>query len=270
MEVGEVFGGMTQEPVAPVSNEKKEKLAAKKEMLRSAMQETMATDPQYTQKLRKLSDCLEVVNTLGYGKGGNIINDKSEKAVAEAAALGKEKMLVPTSKIVGYRVRNIGTESIAYMTEVFTQDENGVYVGTQVQRHLAPGETADLTRQYMTMLTCQPEFSFTLANGKIVGGSAKDTKDVKKKLESYYFTFNREEGADALNVNDDEVKLRIDKEVAPNKFVVTDEFAETFGFLNNPKEGRKGGRKPAEGADLTAQDYSANYVASLLKSNGIM
>lgn len=260
-----LFEGMgTAAPEAPVAETKANRdKAAKKEALRSAMQETMATDPAYTQKLRKLSDALEVVNTLGYGRGGNIVVDKTKKTDD-----GK-RGLVATSKVVGYRIHNIGTEPIPYMTEVFTQNEAGVYVGTQVQRTLNPGEYANLTRQFMTMLTCQPEFSFTLANGKILSGSAKETADVKKKLESYYFAFNREEGSETPTVNDDEVKLSIDEEVN-GKSVVKEEFVEAFGFLNNPKEGRKGGRKPAAGASLTAQDYSANYVASLLKQNGIM
>lgn len=262
-----LFEGM-QSAEAPeatvVAKPKNEEKSKKKEALRAAMQETLATDPLYTGKLRTLSDSLEVVNTLGYGKGGGLVKDP-----VKSAEEGK-RSLAPTSKIVGYKVRNIGSEPIPYFTEVYAQNEAGVFVGSKVQKTLNPGETAYLTRQYMTMLTCQPEFSFTLANGRITGGSAKDNGDLKKKFESYYFTFTGEEGADVPTVNDDEVKLSIDEEI-DGRSVVKAEFVETFGYLNNPKEGgRKGGRKASGNLGLTAQDYAANYVASLLKTSGIM
>lgn len=266
-----LFQGMGEMPNAEATSIEKDdavnkKKAEKKEKLKLAMQETMATDPNYIDKVRKLSDSLEVVKTLGAGDGGNIIRDKAKSSA-------DHRELVSTSKIVGYRVRNIGSEPISYMTEEFAKNEEGIFVGTQVKKTLNPGETADLTRQYMTMLCCQPEFSFTLANGKIIMGSAaksnSKTVDLKKELETYYFKFTANEGEEAPQVNDDTVKLSVDEKVG-DKMVVKPEFEATFGYLNNPKEGRRGGRKASEKSGLTAQDYSANYVANLLKSSGMM
>lgn len=259
------IGGITMENVfsnldtaAPVETEKpanaarKEKIAAMKEAIKT----TISEDPTFVQKLRSLSDSIEVVNTLGFGDSGNIVVDRTKT---------DERSLAVTSAIVGYRVRNLGSEPIKYTTEIYAQDETGKYVGTKQEMFLAPGATADLTRQYMTMLAAIPEISFQLANGKIIRGSgAKGEKSLKAELEAYYFSFNKDENGVKLQVNDDSVKLNVGEKVN-GKWVVKPEFVETFGFLNNPKEGRRGGRK-SSGEKYNAQDMAANYINRLIKS----
>lgn len=248
-----IFG---QEATAPVAADavnsaaRKEKVAA----MKAAFKETVQTTPDFSTKLRKLSNSIKVVNTLGYGKGGNIVVDK--KASVDA------RVLKQTSAICGYKLENIGNEAIEYTTEVFSQDETGKFVGQVVKKQWAPGEVINLTRQYTTMLCSIPEISFTLANGKIVSSSKKNAKSLKEELASYYFTFNKAEDGTTPQVNDDEVKLSVDD--ADGK--VKPEYVEAFGFLNNPKEGRAARTK---GAKYTTQDLAANYIYKLIEEQGI-
>jgi hypothetical protein len=242
------------EGVAVQDTEKKEKVKAMKEALR----ETVSTDGSFSEKLRRLSNSVIVTHTLGYGKGGNIVVDKN-------ASSSDKRALKPTSAICGYEIQNIGDEAIEYMTEEFAQDETGKFVGTVLKKTLAPGEKANLTRQYMTMFCAQPEISFTLANGKIVSSSKKNAKNLKEELAAYYFSFNKDENGTAPQVNDDEVKLSVDDENGK----VKPEYVATFGYLNNPKEG-KAGRGTKGGAKFTTQDLAANYIHKMLQNEGIM
>ena len=136
----------SQEATAPVAAEavdtaaRKEKVAA----MKASLKETVQTSPDFASKLRRLSNSIKVVNTLGYGKGGNIVVDKK--------ASGDARVLKPTSAICGYKLENIGTEAIEYTTEVFSQDETGKFVGQVVTKQWNPGETISLTRQYMTLM----------------------------------------------------------------------------------------------------------------------
>ena len=245
------------ENVATVTPEAAVETAAKKEKvqaMRAALKETVQTNPDFANKLHKLSNSIKVVHTLGYGKGGNIVVDKST---------GSDKRdLKPTSAICGYLIENIGSDAIEYTTEVFAPDETGKFVGTVVKKTIAPGEQVQLTRQYMTMFCAQPEISFTLANGKIVSSSKKSAKNLKEELSAYYFSFNKDESGNSLQVNDDEVKLSVDD--ADGK--VKPEYVETFGYLNNPKEGRAA---RAKGTKFTTQDLAANYINKMLQEQGV-
>lgn len=250
--LNDVFG---TEPQAPAGADDKKK---KIQDMKASLKETLATEgANFTNKLHSLSNSIKVVNTLGYGNGGNIVVDK-------AASTADNRVLKPTSAICGYRLQNIGTEAIPYTTEEFAPDATGKYVGTVVNKSWAPGQTIDLTRTYTTMLCSIPEISFTLANGKIVASSRKAGKkgnaNIKDELASYYFSFNKD-GDDAVQVNDDSIKLRVDEDGK-----VKPEFVATFGYLNNPKEGR--GHK-AGGPKFTTQDLAANYVQKMLKEQGM-
>lgn len=241
------------EEVATVEEVKAPKTKdAKIEVMKEALKATLETDATYKEKLKSLSDTIEVTNTLGYGTSGNIV---------KVAGKGGTRELVPTSAIVGYRLINKGPEPIKYTTEIYTKNEEGIYVGEVVERTANPGETFDLTRQYMTIFAAPPSISFTLGNGKIISGSRKKVNSLKEELESYYFTFNREEDGTLKQVNDDEVKLAVDHDVDGER-VVKPEFAETFGFLDNPKPSRK---KRAAKKKYTTQDLAANYIHTLLK-----
>lgn len=251
-----VFNNTATEPVAVEVEKKTQAKQASKEkvrMMKAAIQETVQTDETFADKLRTMSDSFEVVNTLGYGEKGNIVEVKG------ASADGRQ--LKATSKIVGYKLRNVGTQAVEYTTEEFAQDETGKYVGTRVTKTFAPGETIDLSRLYMTMFCSKPEISFTLKNGFIAGGSSKKNASVREELASRYFRFSKNEDGTATPVNDDEVKIAIDDENG----VIKPEYIATFGFLNNPKEGAARGPK---GKSFTTQDLNANFVRRLIEDAG--
>jgi hypothetical protein len=232
------------------------KKAEKKEFfdsLKKDLKAKISSDPDYVQKLQSLSNSIKVVNTLGAGVGGNIILDKT------AEAQPGKRALKTVSAIVGYKIANIGTEPITYQTEVWTQGEDGKYVGQTVEKTLEPNGTAVLTRKFMTVLCSRPEISFTLANGKIIASVRTKGKDLDAILNGPYFQFY-----DDTQVNDDKVKLSVDTEGPNGTRVVKPEFVEAFGYLNNPKE-KKGGSKEAK-AQVTIQDMMANYVNTLLNN----
>ena len=224
---------------------------AKINKMKQALKDTINSNPNYTEIKNRLSGSLKVVHTLGYGKGGNLIVDKSQA----------DRTLKAVPMIVGYEVQNIGTEAIPYQTEKWALDEaTGKYVGTKTEAVIEPGATAYLSRQYMTMLCASPEFSFKLANGKMVESSRKTVKDLKGELEKHYFSFNKDEG---LEVNDESVKVSIDVDG-----VVKPEFVEDFGFFNNPKES-KAGKSTKSNAAFTTQDLAANYIYRMLNSQNM-
>lgn len=249
----------TATPVMADSKGKKEKAAAMMDCLR----QTMTADPTFADRLRTLSDSIEVVNTLGFGDKGNLVVDKS-------ASTMDDRKLASTSAIIGYSVRNIGTEPIKYMTEEYAKGEDGKWVGKTTEKILEPGGTAYLSRQYMTMLCAQPEISFQLSNGKIIKGSGgKGTaKDIKAELESYYFAFNRDASGYKKQVNDDEVKLNVGVREG-DTWVVKPEFELTFGYLNNPKEVRTRSKGTKGGLSFNTQDVAANYVFQMIKGSNL-
>jgi len=206
------------------------------------------------------SDALEVVNSLGWGDKGNIVLNPDETS---------EERLLPVSKNVGYRVINNGDDAIQYQTEVWAYDEQaGKFIGTPVTKVIAPGQTADLSRMYMTMFAARPEVSFRFANGIVVKGSgSKAAKTgLKGELETYHFRFEKDEAGEKKQINDDSVKLNVGEKIG-GKWVVKQQFQEVFGFLNNDKEETKTAK--AKKLTYTAQDLAAHYVRKLMKDAGI-
>jgi len=235
-------------------NDKKEQL----EELKEAFKQTIATNPEFLNSLNKLSNSVEVVNTLGFGEGGNFILNKEE------SAKGKREFIV-VSYIVGYRIKNIGSVPIEYKTSEWSKDASGRYVEAKVVKTLYPGETADLSRKYMSMLASRPEFSFQFANGKLTikGINSLKSKNVNDILEGFYFRFNKELN---LQVNDDAIKLNVGEKIN-DTWVVKPEFETVFGYLNNPKEEKERTRKASP--KFTAQDLVAHYVNKLISESNL-
>lgn len=241
--------------VEPVADEKKAKKSQMKSVLVNRLRETMKTDKTFADRVKTKSASLEVTRTLGFSDKGGLVVDS-----------GKEgRSLVATSGIVGYEIHNIGTEAIPYKTAICKKGADGIWVATPTDAVLQPGDKTCLTRQYMTMLTAAPEFSFELANGKIQKGSgaSKEGKSTKDLLEAYYFVFNKDTG---LQVNDDEVKAAIAEKVE-GKWVVKPEFEAVFGEWNNPKPTTKAARAP-KAPKMDSNVAVANYVYTVILNKG--
>lgn len=211
-------------------------------------------NPEFAAELNTLSDTLEVVNALGHPSVKGVIKGENKP--------DGSRTLETVMGIVGYTLVNKGTEPLTYLTEVFTKDENGDYVGEQVKRVAKPGESFDLSKKYFTILTSAPAFAFKLANGTVRRGS-RTANGVEEEFLSYYFKPN---DAD-LKVNSDEFKLNIGVKGEDGTLGVKDKYLESFGFLcNKPEKGS--GRSSGNSRTVTQQDIAANYVQSLL--NGEM
>lgn len=241
--------------------EKKAKMREQIEEMKNAFKEISMNDPDFDKKWHSLSNSIEVVNTLGFGEGGNLLYDKEQ---SEAQG---DRVLVQTSKIVGYRIRNIGDTPITYLTEVWHKNENGEWESTKTEKVLAPGETADLTRKYMTILCSRPEIFFELANGKIVRGpGAATAKTLDEKLEAHYFKFTKGEDGEVKQVNDDAVKLNVGMKIG-DEWVVKPEYEETFGFLNIKKVEREKVRRKTK--KITSQDLAAAKMFKEIQEYGL-
>lgn len=231
---------------------------AMKEAVNAAMAQTLQNDPTYVQRAKRLRGSIEVINTLGFADEGNLVQAVSAKDSPD----GKRK-LAPEGKIVGYVIKNIGDEAIPVRTEKYTQDPaTGRWVGNVVDVTLNPGETAYLTRKYLTFLAIQAEFSMEFANGSVVRGSNKVSEgDVDGLMEAFYFSFSDP----TIKVHDPAIKVQIGEKVKSDTgeaWVVKAEFAEDFGYLNNQKE--KAVAKRTRKAGPEQNEKLANYLRTLL------
>lgn len=259
--INNIFSGGLGDGVEVAQTEEvavdKEKKSARREQLaqlKEAYRETLEADEELRARRKAYSQFVSVVNTFGFGDKGNVIVDPTKTS---------SRGLTEVSKIVGYRIKNEGTVPINYRTEEYVKGADGLYVGTPVTKVLAPGGTADLTRQYMTMFCAEIEIAFELKNGILVKGSgSKASKDLKSKMEAMHFRFNSDAN---MAVNDDDIKINIGEKIK-DTWVVKKEYVKTFGFLNNPKQ--KTGRKGSKG-DFSSQELSAFYIRQLLEEEGI-
>lgn len=241
---------------------KEAKKKAKKEALKAMKEEfiqKVKTDPTYSERHCIWTNSISVVNSLGYSADGNLIVDKEETKKQN------KRVLVSTSTIVGYAVKNIGDEAIPYVTEEFEAGEDGEYRGKEVSLVLNPGETIYLQKKYFTRLCAIPEISFKCADGKLVKGSAAvKANDTDALLESYHFAYSDKD----KKVNGDDVKISVAEKVATEdgegfKWVVKPEFEKAFGYLNNEVKASAKASK-AKSPDFDGQDIAANYIHSLL------
>lgn len=252
-DMNEIFG----DGAAPVAEDQKkaQKKALSQETkaaMKTALKETLASDPTFEEKVSALSDSIEMVHSLGYSGKKSLVLDK--EAYEKNGHVRNEQTLIPVPSIVGYQFKNNSDQTIPYTTEVFTLNEaTGNYEGQVVEKSWAPGEVITLSRKYMAVNFSRVEFSFTLKNGVVVT-AFRGAKSVDEQLQNCYFKLA--EGTD-YEINDDNVKIAIDVDK-----VVKDEFKETFGYLMNTKtRASKGSTK----SNLTTQALTANYVQSLIK-----
>lgn len=223
-----------------------------KQAMANSFKVKVTSDPTFAARLNTACGSISVETIYKYGDKGNIKVDKVN-------SVNGERKLIDCGKPVGYGIKNIGTEPINYTTEEFAPDATGKYVGTKVEKTLAPGETAMIARKYIAMLASRPEFGMKFANGSVVASAANAKSNPEKMLNQAYFNFSAESGK---TVNDDDISVRIDVDGK-----VTDEFVTTFGSLNNPKEQRVR-KSNGTGAKFTSQDYIANYIQEMLAQNG--
>ena len=177
-------------------------------------------------------------------------------------ANGKQERVV-VARPVGARIRNNGTTAITYPTGVYSQGADGKWVEDRITKTLAPGEEADLKYLWLAALLTRPEYSYSVANGKMVLRNAyKSDVDVLEKLAGFYFKFADESGH---KIHDEDVTIYLD---AGDGKSIKPEFNATFGYLNNPKEAKARAQR-AKKAEISTQAAIANVFADELKKLGL-
>lgn len=266
-----MFGGAAQAPVQnPVATPEVEYTAKKSgtseavKQVRDELKTQLKNDPAMAKAMGSLSGSIEVTRILGYGVNTNIIKNKEGKTKINEKT-GKEFVIREgTSANVGVIIKNIGGEAIDVATEVYQQNEAGVFVGTPTTVKLAPGQEMQLNRKYLTLLASKVEFNLKLANGKLVSGHKDPNKtDLDSYLASFYFKFDDPE----ISVNDDSVKTAIDVDGEGGKRVVTPEYVATFGYLNNAAT--RAPRQKSEGSGLTTGDLMAAFIRKMVNNQNM-
>lgn len=238
----------------------KEKAKSALNQVKSELKEQLKSNPEMAKAMGSLSDSVEIVKILAAGKANNIIKNRDGVLTEK----GKVK-LEAISANVGVVIKNVGTEPINYTTDVYTANEAGIFVGQPVQRTLAPGAEAPLTRKCLTLLGSSVPFNLRFKNGSIVSGHASRKQSMDEYLSSFYFKFDKELG---ISVNDDDVKEAVDTEQPDGTMKVRPEYLETFGYLNNPVEKPVRTAKKSDGTDLNTSEVMAAYLRQLLSERG--
>lgn len=176
----------------------------------------------------------------------------------------KVRVIVQEPENVGYTIQNVSATPITFETKVFSQDETGKYVGTEVTNTLEPGATTNISRLYLNKLAIRPEFNLKFANGAIAcRGLFSGSDDAEELLKKPYFLFNAASGQD---INSPEVKTIISTVDASGKTVVKPEYTEVFGELNNEKE--KAPRQKREAApkdSIDSYEIAAQRMRQFIK-----
>lgn len=196
---------------------------------KAAYTKRITDDPNFKEECGAEKGNLEVTKCLGFGNKGLI-----EKVKADEATGTKRQVQSGLPEIVGYRVKNIGTQAYRYTTETWTQNEAGVFEKASVEKTLAPGAEADMCKVTFFNFLKQTQFGLATSNGQAVIKGTAAAKTLREIFKSAYFKFNADTN---LNVHDD----AIGEPIGPKEdtSVIYPQFLEEFGFLLNKPASKK-------------------------------
>jgi len=161
------------------------------------------------------------------GSGGVITKDMLDElnsSLNEMKMNANAEGIEVTQAIIGYKVMNIGSQSIPVTRMTATPDHSTSQVS------LNPGQSMCLNRAEMAILAGRPEVSCTFANGKLSANSRHSEKKASLYdfLTRYYFNFekvqiNTEDShryrlnmPDRINVNNPNIKMDVRKLESPD------------------------------------------------------
>lgn len=288
-----IFGTAEVEPIVANVDEK---VAAKKEFERKgieAFKDELKENPELEAVANTLVPYIRVTKTIASAKAPKIkINKdgiepkmKELEAAKDPKVIGKDgkvneallkkearnKCLVSVPGVVGYQLKNESSETIKYQTDEYVLNkETNEYVGTTVEKDFKPGTEIILDKKNMTLFCADPRLSNKLANGKIAPSSSlasaiKNNKQLSfdETMRAYHFSFDKAEDGTTPTVDDDEIKVVIDSKDGK----ILKEYIPTFGYLLNPKEAKKAGRKGSGKSKFDNQTYAAAFVRKLAREN---
>lgn len=256
------FNNIPSEEAA--DSEKKKKVQAILDAMTATLQES---GDAYNARVNQRSKDLRVTNVLSFGDSGSL--KQTSKAVGKKGDTDyKAHGLEKTGANVGYVIQNVGKDPIPYTADEYSLVD-GKYVPTRVNKNLAPGATAPISKKDLVILTCIPEFSFRLANGTVSPTSAKNNSNVAATspldtIENFKFTFNPDE---KTSVND--VQIPIAHRTADNDWEVEPEYVPAFGYLMNAPEKKAAATGGKVSNKKSPQELNANYIRRMLEENGV-
>lgn len=247
--------GASDDVVKPTADSATNSSKAVDKEMQAEFNKAIERDPSILARMNTKSKGLMVLNTLasnsvpGFIPGPNKTKEKSE--------------VVKVSGIVGAVLKNISNEPIPYTTEEYKLDkETGRWVGTRLKKEAAPGQEFVLRTKYITLLTMEPEYSFEMANAKMVSGkkALKNRGNEDAILEAPHLQFIKVDDQPSKSVHADDVKIEIDDQNGK----INKKFEATFGYLYNPEEKKE--RKTGEKKNkVTQQALAANLIRTLVE-----
>ena len=259
------------------------------EQLVASMEETIANDPTYLKRKGSLSAGLTVVKVLTYSDQGNIklgppVQAKDKKTKEPIFNEDGTPKMVPsrikTPKNVGYILKNTTGQDLPYTIESWAKNADGIYEPTMTEKVFKNGTTAIFSRRWLAIFASRDEISLKFANGRLKVSSSKEAEKKAKvsELEAYYAACESlyvRLDEDQGSVNADNLKTAIaTKKTDKEGNVIWDvkkEYLEVFGYLMNPVEKGKGGRKTSTKTekDYDGNDLYANFINKSARKFGL-
>lgn len=144
-----------------------------------------------------------------------------DEALSILKMAANPRSLAPTQSVIGYKVKNIGSQPIPVTRMTATPDH------FTSQASLNPGQSMCLSRAEMAILASKPEIGCTFANGKLVNASYRTNATLYEFLTRCYFNFNSLDTSDCnryelanpankFGVNSPNIKLDVRKLESPD------------------------------------------------------
>jgi hypothetical protein len=227
-------------------------------------------DPTLGDRANAYSNSITIVNSLVYKDTGSLVQKEAGKVLRNEDGspmkiqgkdgklkTAKEGRQVETApKVVGYVIKNTGSDAITIQDVKYAKNEAGEYVATPYTLTLAPEDEAPLNKVQFALLGISPECSLKFANGTLKVKQPKGTV-TSDYLEKCYFSFTG-----ATSVHDDDVVKHIADKTG-DEWVIKPEYIAEFGYLLNkpaPKAARvKGASAGVKKEAAIAHDILSKY-----------
>lgn len=263
-----------EEPKAAAANSFEEVV----KQAQAKIHDKIKKDPSAYAELYKYSKDIKVVGSYGWTDKGNFIDqspkdaykvDENGNYILQDGKKVRDRKLVPVSKLVGYRLKNISDDHTFQVTrKKYTQLENGEFSQEYVTIPFGPGEEIDLTKEDTAIFASQEGISCKFANGSIVisvKGKGRKTSSADILKNSH---FTPAQNSD-IYVNDESFKTQIGVPYGTNDkgdklWKVKPEYMEVFGGLMISK--RKAPKAPTTSADGSKIDIKSATIADIIRS----
>lgn len=231
-------------------------------------------DAEGKKKFKSRVNDFAVTKTLGFGGIQTFVQLSPQVKDKNGVVIAERKLENGVTGVVGYMVKNLSKKPIDYVDEeCFLDKATGRWDTKPVNKTLAPGAEAPMSRKTLAIFATKWEIAMELSNGKIFPCNAVGVaKDLEGSLDKFRFVFK-----DGTPIHDPKVKVLIHNapvtEVVNGKekkvYTVKAEYESTFGYLNNINI--KKSKRGSSGSSVDSTDGAfALYVSQMLNKKGII